>query len=91
VDVAGKHSIILRACTWFRLGWIPGHGLPGHDQASGELPAAAAGTASLRVCGGSVPCLGRRFESVMVATIAAGMWSLMTGTVVVMAVAVLRS
>ena len=34
---------------------------------------------------------GRRFESVMVATIAAGMWSLMTGTVVVMAVAVLRS
>ena len=34
---------------------------------------------------------GRRFESVMVATIAAGIWSLMTGTVVVMAVAVLRS
>jgi hypothetical protein len=34
---------------------------------------------------------GRRFESVMVATIAAGMWSLMTGTVVVMAVAVLHS
>ena len=34
---------------------------------------------------------GRRFESVMVATIAAGMWSLMTGTVVVMAVAALNS
>lgn len=34
---------------------------------------------------------GRRFERVMVATIAAGFWSLMTGTVVVMAVAVLRS
>ena len=34
---------------------------------------------------------GRRFESVMVATIAAGIWSLMTGTVVVMAVAALPS
>src|SRR5262245_5902143 len=34
---------------------------------------------------------GRRFENVMVATIAAGMWSLMTGTVVVMAVAALHS
>ena len=34
---------------------------------------------------------GRRFESVMVATIAAGMWSLMTGTVVVMAVAAMNS
>ncbi len=34
---------------------------------------------------------GRRFESVMVATIAAGIWSLMTGTVAVMAVAALRS
>jgi hypothetical protein len=33
----------------------------------------------------------RRFETVMVATIAAGMWSLMTGTVVVMAVSVLHS
>ena len=33
---------------------------------------------------------GRRFESVMVATVAAGMWSLMTGTVVVMALHVLR-
>jgi hypothetical protein len=34
---------------------------------------------------------GRRFESVMVATIAAGMWSLMSGTVAVMAVAVRHS
>ena len=34
---------------------------------------------------------GRRFESVMVATIAAGMWSLMTGTVVVMAVGAMNS
>jgi len=33
----------------------------------------------------------RRFESVMVATVAAGIWSLMTGTVVVMAVGALRS
>jgi len=33
---------------------------------------------------------GRRFESVMVATIASGFWSLMTGTVVVMAVAAIR-
>jgi hypothetical protein len=33
---------------------------------------------------------GRRFETVMVATITAGIWSLMTGTVVVMAVAALR-
>jgi hypothetical protein len=32
-----------------------------------------------------------RFESVMVATVAAGIWSLMSGTVVVMAVAALRS
>jgi hypothetical protein len=34
---------------------------------------------------------GRRFETVMVATIAAGVWSLMSGTVVVMAVAAMRS
>jgi hypothetical protein len=34
---------------------------------------------------------GRRFESVMIATVAAGVWSLMTGTVAVMAVAALRS
>ena len=34
---------------------------------------------------------GRRFETVMVATIAAGIWSLMSGTVVVMAVAAMRS
>ncbi len=33
---------------------------------------------------------GRRFESVMVATLAAGLWSLMTGTVVVMAVAAMQ-
>jgi hypothetical protein len=33
----------------------------------------------------------RRFETVMVATIAAGVWSLMTGTVAVMAVAAIRS
>ena len=33
----------------------------------------------------------RRFETVMVATIAAGIWSLMTGTVVVMAVSALHS
>jgi hypothetical protein len=33
----------------------------------------------------------RRFESVMVATIAAGFWSMMTGTVVVMAVAALQA
>jgi len=33
---------------------------------------------------------GRRFESVMVATVAAGVWSLMTGTVVVMAIAALN-
>ena len=32
------------------------------------------------------PLRGRRFESVMVATLAAGIWSLMSGTVVVMAV-----
>jgi len=32
---------------------------------------------------------GRRLESVMVATVAAGVWSLMTGTVVVMAIAAL--
>ena len=34
---------------------------------------------------------GRRFETVMVATIAAGFWSMMTGTVVVMAVAALQA
>jgi hypothetical protein len=33
---------------------------------------------------------GRRFEPVMVATIASGMWSLMTGTVVTMAIASLQ-
>jgi hypothetical protein len=32
----------------------------------------------------------RRFETVMVATLAAGIWSLMTGTMVVMAVGALR-
>ncbi|MCC6889074.1 MAG: hypothetical protein IT536_11125 [Hyphomicrobiales bacterium] len=32
----------------------------------------------------------RRFESVMAATVAAGVWSLMTGTVVAMAVAALN-
>jgi hypothetical protein len=34
---------------------------------------------------------GRRFETVMVATVAAGIWSLMSGTVIVMAVAAIRS
>ena len=34
---------------------------------------------------------GRRFESVMVATLAAGLWSLMTGTVVVMALSALQA
>jgi hypothetical protein len=34
---------------------------------------------------------GWRFETVMVATVAAGIWSLMTGTVVVMAVAAIHS
>ena len=33
----------------------------------------------------------RRFETVMVATIAAGMWSLMTGTVMAMVVAAVRT
>jgi hypothetical protein len=33
---------------------------------------------------------GRRFESVMVATIAAGFWSLMSGTVMTMAIAAVR-
>jgi hypothetical protein len=33
---------------------------------------------------------GRRFETVMVATVAAGIWSLMSGTVIVMAVSVVR-
>jgi len=33
---------------------------------------------------------GRRFESVMVATIAAGFWSLMSGSCVAMAVAAIR-
>ncbi len=34
---------------------------------------------------------GRRFETVMVATLAAGVWSLLSGTVVAMAVATVRS
>lgn len=34
---------------------------------------------------------GRRFETVMVATIAAGFWSLMTGSVMVLAIAALPS
>ncbi|MPZ38342.1 MAG: hypothetical protein GEU95_09785 [Rhizobiales bacterium] len=34
---------------------------------------------------------GRRFQTVMVATVAAGIWSLMTGTVMVMAVTAMHS
>src|SRR5262249_15134492 len=34
---------------------------------------------------------GRRFETVMAATVMAGIWSLMTGTVVVMAINALHS
>lgn len=34
---------------------------------------------------------GRRFESVMVATLSSGLWSLMTGTVVVMALSAFGS
>jgi hypothetical protein len=33
---------------------------------------------------------GRRFETVMVATVTAGIWSLMSGTVIVMAVGAIR-